>query len=78
MLNIEYNLLNRGDICVFLKLKGSKMFNFSWIYFHDSDIIFSRIHEPLYYSEYDRQKALHLSVLKFQVLKMIIIGKINT
>jgi len=57
MLNIEYNLLNRGDICVFLKLKGNKMFNFSWIYFHDSDIIFSRVHEPLYYSEYNAPKG---------------------
>jgi protoporphyrinogen oxidase len=57
MLNIECNLLNRGDICVFLKLKGNKMFNFSWIYFHDSDIIFSRIHEPLYYSEYNAPKG---------------------
>lgn len=53
MLKIRHHLTYRGDICIFLKLKGKKMFDFSWIYFHDSDIIFSRLHEPLYYSRYN-------------------------
>ncbi|MCR6623606.1 MAG: FAD-dependent oxidoreductase [archaeon YNP-LCB-024-027] len=53
MLGIENDLIYRGDICIFIKLKGDRMFNYSWIYFHDSDIIFGRIYEPLYYSEYN-------------------------
>jgi protoporphyrinogen oxidase len=57
MLKIEQDLLYRGDICIFLKLKGNKMFDYSWIYFHDSDIVFSRIYEPLYYSEYNSPKG---------------------
>ncbi|MGC9203308.1 MAG: FAD-dependent oxidoreductase [Thermoproteota archaeon] len=57
MLNIENDLVYRGDICIFVKLKGSKMFNYSWVYFHDSDIIFSRVHEPIYYSEYNSPKG---------------------
>ena len=57
MLKIESDLLYRGDICIFLKLDGNKMFNYSWVYFHDHDIVFSRIHEPLYYSEYNSPKG---------------------
>jgi protoporphyrinogen oxidase len=57
MLKIENDLIYRGDICIFTKLKGDKMFNYSWIYFHDRDIVFSRIHEPLYYSEYNSPKG---------------------
>lgn len=57
MLKIENDLAFRGNVCIFLKLNGKKMFDFSWIYFHDSDIIFSRIHEPLYYSSYNAPKG---------------------
>jgi len=57
MLKIESDLIYRGDICIFLKLDGNKMFNYSWVYFHDHDIVFSRIHEPLYYSEYNSPKG---------------------
>jgi len=57
MLKIRNDLTYRGDICIFLKLNGKKMFDSSWIYFHDSDIIFSRIYEPLYYSEYHAPKG---------------------
>lgn len=53
MLRIKNDLIYRGDICVFIKLKGDKLFNHSWIYFHDSDIVFCRIHEPIYYSKYN-------------------------
>jgi N,N'-diacetyllegionaminate synthase len=57
MLNIKNDLIYRGDICIFIKLKGNKMFNYSWTYFHDKNIIFSRIHEPIYYSEYNSPKG---------------------
>ena len=57
MLKIENDLIYRGDICIFLKLNGNKMFNYSWVYFHDHDIIFSRVHEPLYYSEHNSPKG---------------------
>ena len=53
MLGMEINLSYRGDICIFLRLKGNKMLNFSWVYFHDHDIAFSRIYEPIYYSMYN-------------------------
>jgi len=56
MLGIETSLSYRGDICIFLKLKGNKMLSFSWVYFHDSDIVFCRIHEPIYYSIYNAPK----------------------
>jgi protoporphyrinogen oxidase len=52
MSKIENDLAYRGDICVFLKLNGKKVFDSSWVYFHDSDVIFGRIHEPSYYSVY--------------------------
>jgi protoporphyrinogen oxidase len=57
MLGIENDLVYRGDICIFIKLRGGKMFNYSWIYFHDSDIVFSRVYEPLYYSEHNSPKG---------------------
>jgi len=53
MLEIENELTYRGDICIFLKLKGGRMLDFSWIYFHDSNVLFGRIHEPLYYSRFN-------------------------
>lgn len=53
MLRIDNNLEYRANICIFLKLKGGRMFNSSWIYFHDPDIIFGRIYEPLYYSNFN-------------------------
>jgi len=57
MLEIENSLIFRGDICIFIKLKGSRMLNASWVYIHDPDIIFSRIHEPLYFSENNSPKG---------------------
>lgn len=57
ILQIKFNLLYRADICIFIKLKGKRMFNYSWIYFHDADVIFGRIYEPLYYSEYNAPKG---------------------
>jgi protoporphyrinogen oxidase len=69
MLKIENDLLYRGDICIFLKLKGDRMFNYSWVYFHDHDIVFSRVHEPLYYSEYNSPKrytSLCVEVTSFE------------
>jgi len=69
MLGMESDLYYRGDICIFLKLKGDRMLNFSWVYFHDSDIIFSRIYEPLYYSEYNAPKgytSLCIEVTSFE------------
>jgi len=57
MLNIKCNLLYRADICIFIKLKARKIFDFSWVYFHDRDIIFSRIYEPQYFSKYNVPKG---------------------
>jgi len=57
MLNIKNDLIYRGDICIFIKLKGNKIFNYSWVYFHDKNILFSRIYEPIYYSEYNSPKG---------------------
>ena len=57
MLGITTNLKYRGEIFIFIKLKGEKMFDFSWIYFHDSSVIFSRIYEPIYYSVYNAPKG---------------------
>jgi protoporphyrinogen oxidase len=53
MLGIQHRLKYRGDICVFLAMKGNQIFNHSWIYFHDKDIIFGRVYEPLYYSKFN-------------------------
>jgi protoporphyrinogen oxidase len=52
MSKIKNDLTYRGDICVFLKLNGKKILDSSWVYFHDSDVIFGRIYEPSYYSMY--------------------------
>lgn len=57
MLRIRCGLTYRAEICLFIKLKGKKMFDHSWIYFHDSDVIFGRIYEPLYYSRYNAPKG---------------------
>jgi len=57
MLNIKFDLQYRGDICIFLKFRGNRTLDYSWMYFHDSDIIFSRIYEPLYYSVYNVPKG---------------------
>jgi len=56
MLNINFDLQYRADICIYIKLKTEKLFDYSWMYFHDSDIIFSRIYEPKYYSQYNAPK----------------------
>jgi protoporphyrinogen oxidase len=69
MLRIEASLSYRGDICIFLKLKGSRMLDFSWVYFHDPDIVFCRIHEPIYYSVYNVPKdytSLCVEVTSFE------------
>ncbi|MEM2143730.1 MAG: NAD(P)-binding protein [Candidatus Jordarchaeaceae archaeon] len=57
MLNIKCDLTFRAIICVFVGLSGKKLFNYSWIYFHDSDITFGRIHEPIYFSKYNAPKG---------------------
>jgi protoporphyrinogen oxidase len=57
MLKVENDLTYRGDICVFVKLKGAKMLECSWMYFHDSNVVFSRVYEPLYYSKNNSPKG---------------------
>jgi protoporphyrinogen oxidase len=57
MLGINQDLNYRGEIFIFIKLKGEKMFDFSWVYFHDSSVLFSRIYEPIYYSIYNAPKG---------------------
>jgi len=57
MLRIGNGLTYRADICLFIKLKRGKKLRHSWIYFHDSDVIFGRIYEPLYYSRYNAPKG---------------------
>jgi protoporphyrinogen oxidase len=57
MLGINADLKYRGDIFIFIKLRGNKIFDYSWIYFHDPDVIFSRIYEPIYYSIYNAPKG---------------------
>jgi len=58
MLNIKFkDILYRSEICIFIKLNGKQMFKHSWIYFHDPEIIFSRIYEPLYYNKYAAPKG---------------------
>ena len=53
MIGIQHKLVYRGVICVFLALTGNQIFNYSWIYFHDKDVIFGRVYEPLYYSKFN-------------------------
>jgi len=57
MLNIRFDLQYRADICVFIKVRTEKLMDYSWMYFHDSDVIFSRIYEPKYYSKYNAPKG---------------------
>jgi protoporphyrinogen oxidase len=57
MLKMKNDLEYRGDICVFLKLDGERLLDSSWTYFHDSNIIFSRLYEPSYFSKHNSSKG---------------------